>query len=413
MKKNGRGLFDVTMGCFDGAEVCELVGTYALSKIAHEINSSDVGLYRDDGLAVLRDVTGSEADRMRKTVCKIFNNLGLRLTIDTGMKVVNFLDVTLNLADGTYRPYRKPNDTPVYVHSQSNHPPTIIKQIPKAISRRLTDISSNQDAFREAAPLYNSALRNSGYAEGLEYLEERDKDSSKKKKNRRRNIIWYNPPFSKTVATNIGQRFLRLIEIHFPAGSRLHKIFNRNTVKVSYSCMPNMSAMVKSHNNSVKRKSGNNDGQPKERRCNCRDKAQCPMDGNCQISSIVYKATVQITGEDRQKEYIGLTEPEFKKRYGNHLTSFRHERHEKSTELSKCVWNMKRQNSEYSLGWSVIAQTPGYSNITKRCPLCLREKLEILQADKRVNINKRSELVSKCRHENKYFLSKFSPSAVT
>ena len=98
------------------------------------------------------------------------------------MKVVNFLDVTLNLADGTYRPYRKPNDTPVYVHSQSNHPPTIIKQIPKAISRRLTDISSNQDAFREAAPLYNSALRNSGYAEGLEYLEERDKDSSKKKK---------------------------------------------------------------------------------------------------------------------------------------------------------------------------------------------------------------------------------------
>ena len=156
--------------------------------------------------------------------------------------------------------------------------------------------------------------------------------------------------------------------------------------------------MVKSHN-SVKRKSGNNDGQPKERRCNCRDKAQCPMDGNCQISSIVYKATVQITGEDRQKEYIGLMEPEFKKRYGNHLTSFRHERHEKSTELSKCVWNLKRQNNEYSLGWSVIAQTPGYSNITKRCPLCLREKLEILQADKRVNINKRSELVSKCRHE--------------
>ena len=137
------------------------------------------------------------------------------------------------------------------------------------------------------------------------------------------------------------------------------------------------------------------------------------MDGNCQISSIVYKATVQITGEDRQKEYIGLTEPEFKKRYGNHLTSFRHERHEKSTELSKCVWNLKRQNNEYSLGWSVIAQTPGYSNITKRCPLCLREKLEILQADKRVNINKRSELVSMCRHENKYYLSKFSPSAVT
>ena len=154
MKKNGRGLFNVTMGCFDGAKVRELVGTYALSKVAHKISSSDVGLYHDDGLAVLRDVAGSEADQMRKTVCKIFNNLGLQLTIDTGMMVVNFLDVTLNLADGTYRPYRKPNDTPVYVHSQLNHPPTI-KQIPKAISRRLTNISSNQDAFRDSAPLYS------------------------------------------------------------------------------------------------------------------------------------------------------------------------------------------------------------------------------------------------------------------
>ena len=174
-----------------------------------------------------------------------------------------------------------------------------------------------------------------------------------------------------------------------------------------------MSAMVKSHNNSVKRKSGNNDRQPKGRRYNCRDKMQCPMDGNCQISSIVYKATVQVTGKDRQNEYISLMEPAFKKRHGHHLTPFRNETHEKSTELSKCVWNLKRQNSEYSLGWSVIDQTPGYSNITKRCPLCLREKLEILQADKRVNINKTSELVSKCRHENKYYLSKFSPSAVT
>ena len=152
---------------------------------------------------------------------------------------------------------------------------------------------------------------------------------------------------------------------------------------------------------------------PRKRRCNCRDKTQWPKDGNCQISSIVYKVTVQVTGEDRQKEQIGLTKPEFKKRHSNHPPSFRQERHEKSTELSKCVWNLKRQNSEYSLGWSVIAQTPGYSNITKLCPLCLREKLEILQANKRVNMNKRSELVSKCRYENKYYLSKFSPSAVT
>ena len=176
MKKDGRGLFDVTMGCFDGAEICELVGTYALSKLADKFDNDNIGLYRDDGLVVLRDATGSAADRARKEICRIFKDLGLKITIDVGMKVVNYLDVTLNLADGTYRPYRKPNDTPMYVHTLSNHPPTIIKQIPKSISRRLTDISSNRDIFQEAAPLYNSALKASGYAEQIVYMEEREKE---------------------------------------------------------------------------------------------------------------------------------------------------------------------------------------------------------------------------------------------
>ena len=81
---------------------------------------------------------------------------------------------------------------------------------------------------------------------------------------------------------------------------------------------------------------------------------------------------------------------------------------EKVTELSKLIWDMKRKNAGYSISWSVVAQTPAYSNATKRCPLCLREKLEILHADRRMNINKQSELVAKCRHENKFYLSNFT-----
>ena len=104
------------------------------------------------------------------------------------------------------------------------------------------------------APLYNSALKASGYAEQIVYMEEREKDEEKKKKNRRRNIIWYNLPFSKTVATNVAQRFLPLVEKHFPPRSRLNKVVNSNTVKVSYSCMQNMSAVLRAHNNSVLRK---------------------------------------------------------------------------------------------------------------------------------------------------------------
>ena len=286
----------MTMGCFDGAEVCELVGTYALSKLSEEFDSADIGLYRDDGLAVIRDATGSTADRTRKTICQIFTNLGLKLTISAGMKTVDFLDVTLHLSTGKYQPYRKPNNKPVYVHQLSNHPPAIIQQLPKTISRRLTDISSDRHIFEESAPAYNDALRESGYVERVEYMEERKEETGRRKKNRRRNITWYNPPFSKNVATDIAHKFLRLLDTHFPHGCRLRQIFNRNNVKVSYSCMPNMSAIVKSHNNHVQRKRQTQDKNVRDKRCNCRDKSTCPMDGDCQVRCIVYKATVQHTG---------------------------------------------------------------------------------------------------------------------
>ena len=87
------------------------------------------------------------------------------------------------------------------------------------------------------------------------------------------------------------------------------------------------------------------------------------------------------TGNDERNEYLGLTEITFKKRYDGHMTSMRHERMEKSTELSKLIWDMKRKNAGYSISWSVVTQTPAYSNATKRCLLCLRENLEILHAD--------------------------------
>ena len=69
MKKDGNGMFDVTMGCFDGAEVCELVGAFALVEVTEEFASKDIGLYmyRDDGLAVLRGVPGCTRMCCRQT----------------------------------------------------------------------------------------------------------------------------------------------------------------------------------------------------------------------------------------------------------------------------------------------------------------------------------------------------------
>ena len=92
-----------------------------------------------------------------------------QITIEANKKVVNFLDVTLDLNTGKFKPYTKPMSTPLYVHSQSNHPPNIIRNIPAAINRRLSSISSDRAVFNEAAPPYQEALRKSGYTHQLEF----------------------------------------------------------------------------------------------------------------------------------------------------------------------------------------------------------------------------------------------------
>ena len=104
--------------------------------------------------------------------------MGLCITIETNLKIVNFLDITLNLNNGKVYPYRKPNDKPVYVHSLSDHPPAIINNIPDSINRRLTDISSDETIFEEATPPYEEALKASGYDNKMEFLSAR-KESKK------------------------------------------------------------------------------------------------------------------------------------------------------------------------------------------------------------------------------------------
>ena len=72
MKKEKDGSLDVTMGSYDGAEACELVGALILSKLRPLLVDQCVGLYRDDGLAIMKDATGHDADRTRKQIIQIF-----------------------------------------------------------------------------------------------------------------------------------------------------------------------------------------------------------------------------------------------------------------------------------------------------------------------------------------------------
>ena len=135
------------MGCYDGAEIYELVGTYIQNKLCKLMNKKDFGLYRDDRLGILRNTSEPEANRNRKNIIKIFKECGFSITCEVNKKIVDFLDVRFNLNDQTYEPYRKLNNEPVYINKQSNHPPNVIADIPKAIYKRLTNISCNKNVF--------------------------------------------------------------------------------------------------------------------------------------------------------------------------------------------------------------------------------------------------------------------------
>ncbi|KAK3737381.1 hypothetical protein QZH41_011519 [Actinostola sp. cb2023] len=189
-KDTSDDLFDVTMGAYDGAESCELVVVYMLSQLK-SICGEAIGLYRDDGLAVFHDPPRL-VECAKKKICSLFASNGLKITIEANKKVINYLDVTLDLNSGKHHPYMKPGNTPSYVHAKSNHPPNILKRIPESVNQRLSDISSDETAFNKAAPPYQAALDKSGYEHKLKFLP-RDK-RKKKSRARKRNITWFNPP---------------------------------------------------------------------------------------------------------------------------------------------------------------------------------------------------------------------------
>ena len=106
--------------------------------------------------------------------------------IECNKKVVDYLDVTFNLKDGTYKPYHKPDNKITYINVQSSHPPNIIKQLPKTIEQRLFK-NSNKTIFNEAAPLYEKALSEAGYDVKLKYNP--NKKTKQKKQKKERNIV--------------------------------------------------------------------------------------------------------------------------------------------------------------------------------------------------------------------------------
>ena len=94
VKRSGNKDFDVPMGSYDSAEVCELVGAFLLNNLSHAIDKTSVGLYRDDGLGVFKSHSGPESERKRKEIIKTFNTYKLSITIETSIRFATFLDTT-------------------------------------------------------------------------------------------------------------------------------------------------------------------------------------------------------------------------------------------------------------------------------------------------------------------------------
>ena len=117
------------MQSYDGAECCELIGLYMLKKLTAIFPKAYLGLYRNDGLAVvkIRGKPGGILEGIANNCIKIFKKEDLSITVEHGIRSTGFLDVRLSLQKNEYRPDRKPNDPPVYIDAYSNHPPVIIK----------------------------------------------------------------------------------------------------------------------------------------------------------------------------------------------------------------------------------------------------------------------------------------------
>ena len=115
-QKAGAENFDVTMGAFDGAECCEVVGLYLLHKITEKgsgtFSKAVVGIYRDDGLSIVRG-DPAEVERVSKKLRKIFEKEGLKITLESGKDQTDYLNLFLDLKNGTFRPWRKPNSNPM------------------------------------------------------------------------------------------------------------------------------------------------------------------------------------------------------------------------------------------------------------------------------------------------------------
>ena len=247
--------------------------------------------------------------------------------------------------------------------------------------------------FNDGIEPYNEALKRSGFDSLKGYMESEFIRRDNKKKRKPRKIIFFNPPFCNTVKTKVGKQFFHLVNLHFAKNSKLCKIFNKNTIKLSYSCLPNIKNIINSHNRKILK-----ENKTSIKNCNCRMKNKCPFDGHC-LKKGIYKATVLCSKGN--KEYIGSTGVSFKVRYNQHKYSLDSKKSNQTT-LSK-FYKINRKDIT-NIKWSILHEVNEYiPDRNDNCSICNLERMAIAEMDREKSLNVRNELASVCPHFKSFY----------
>ena len=164
-----------------------------------------------------------------------------------------------------------------------------------------------------------------------------------------------------------------------------------------------MASVIRNHNTSLLK----DPTQAGIKECSCHRKQECPSDKKCLSGHIVYNASVDRLDTNEIKHYYGTCEKNFKERYNKHTASFRNKNKEKNTKLSKYIWELKDNNIQHNIKWCIASKARPYVCGSRKCDLWLPVKSTIIKADPESLLNTRDELVSKCRHMNKFTLRCF------
>ena len=244
--------------------------------------------------------------------------------------------------------------------------------------------------FFYAIQPYQEALVRAGYNYKLEFYQNNIQNGSKNR-TRTRKCVYFNPPYSKNVKTNIIAEFLKIVK-SFPKNNILSPMINANKIKASYKTVPNMASQVSRKNGRVLKQNV----APPPPSCNCQRsrKPNCPVPGMCTTENVCYRCEVVRGDNHNCDNYTGQTSRPIKTRIREHLRDARkfNPVQPKGSRLSQHIGNLFLNNTPHTLNWSILAQIRSFPPVTNFCLLCNVEKTFIIYNPELANINSRNEL---------------------